>query len=71
MPLGKWLRGEFRHIADEFILGERALNRGVFDSEFVRRLVAEHDRGVNHDERIWALVNFEIWQRQFIDGEAL
>jgi asparagine synthase (glutamine-hydrolysing) len=71
VPLGKWLRGEFRHIVDEFILGERALNRGVFDSEFVRRLVAEHDRGVNHDERIWALVNFEIWQRQFIDGEAL
>ncbi len=71
VPLGKWLRGEFRHIVDEFVLGDRALGRGVFDREFVRRLVNEHSRGVNHDERIWALVNFEIWQRQFIDGEAL
>ena len=21
-------------------------------------------------ERLWALVNFEIWQRQFLDGES-
>jgi hypothetical protein len=23
-----------------------------------------------HDERLWMLVNWEIWQRIFIDGEA-
>jgi len=24
--------------------------------------------GENHDERLWALVNFEMWQRRFFDG---
>jgi hypothetical protein len=34
-------------------------------------VVARHQGGENHAERIWALVNFEIWQRRFFDGEAI
>jgi asparagine synthase (glutamine-hydrolysing) len=70
VPIGKWFRGEFRSIVDEYVLGARASERGVFDQTFVRRLVEQHQFGrANHSERLWALVNFEIWQRQFIDGE--
>ncbi|MBV9217379.1 MAG: hypothetical protein JO053_14515, partial [Acidobacteria bacterium] len=69
VPVGRWFRGEFKHVVDEFVLSERAMSRGIFDREFVRRLVAEHNSGVNHDERLWALVNFEIWQRTFIESE--
>jgi len=69
VPVGNWFRHEFKHIVDEYVLGERAMDRGIFEARFVRELVAKHGRGENHDERIWALVNFEIWQRRFIDGE--
>jgi hypothetical protein len=34
------------------------------------RLFAEHRAGRrDHGERIWRLLNLEIWQRIFIDGE--
>lgn len=69
VPVGKWFRGEFKHIVDEFVLGQRTTDRGIFDPSFVKQLVAGHNAGANHDECIWALVNFEIWQRRFIDGE--
>lgn len=69
VPVGRWFRGEFKHIVDEFVLGERAVARGIFDESFVRGLVAAHNAGENHDERLWSLVNFEIWHRRFIDGE--
>ena len=69
VPVGRWFRGEFKHMVDEYVLGERAMARGIFNEPFVRNLVAEHNAGENHDERLWSLVNFEIWQRQFIDGE--
>jgi asparagine synthase (glutamine-hydrolysing) len=71
VPVGRWLRGEFRWVVEEYVLGERALSRGVFDRAYVRELVEGHDRGEEQSERLWALVNFEIWQRQFIDGEAI
>ena len=70
VPIGGWFRGKFKHIVDEYVLGSRAMERGIFDVDFVRKLVAEHNAAENHDERIWSLVNFEIWQRQFIDGET-
>lgn len=69
VPVGSWLRGEFRHLLDDYVLGARALERGIFEPEFVRNLVARHHAGENHSERLWMLVNFEIWHRRFIDGE--
>jgi asparagine synthase (glutamine-hydrolysing) len=70
VPVGRWFRGEFKHIVDEYVLGKRALQRNIFDPQFVRSLVARHNAGENHDERLWALVNFEIWQRRLIDNET-
>jgi asparagine synthase (glutamine-hydrolysing) len=71
VPIGSWFRGAHRSILDEFVLGERATGRGLFDPSYVRALVDEHASGLrNHSERLWALANVEIWHRIFIDGEA-
>ena len=71
-PLGHWFRESFRPLLDEFVLGERSLARGFFQREFLKRLVHEHLTGAaNHTERLWALVNFEMWQRCFFDDEPL
>ena len=69
VPIGKWFRGQYRGIVDEYVLSERSLGRGIFDADAVRNLAKRHMNGENHDERLWSLVNFEIWQRTFIDGE--
>lgn len=71
VPIGRWFRGEHRGIVDEFVLGERSSDRDLFDPGYVRALVAEHGSGQqDHWERLWALVNVEIWHRIFIDGES-
>lgn len=69
VPIGKWFRGQYRGIVDEYVLSERSLGRGIFDADAVRNIAERHMNGENHDERLWSLVNFEIWQRTFIDGE--
>jgi len=70
VPIGGWFRGRYRRVIEEYVLSERALGRGVFNPSYVRELAARHAAGENHAERLWMLVNFEIWQRRFIDGEA-
>ncbi len=68
VPIGTWFRGPYSSVIDEYVLSDRALARGIFDADFVRDLVRRHQTGgENHDERLWALVNFEMWQRRFID----
>jgi len=60
VPVGPWLRDRFWPVVCEFVLGPRAL----------RRLTAEHRaRTWEHGLRLWLLVNLEIWQRIFVDGE--
>ena len=71
VPVGAWFRNGFKNIIDEYVTGERALSRGIFEPDFVRELVGRHNGGENYDQKLWFLVNFEIWHRQFIDGETL
>jgi asparagine synthase (glutamine-hydrolysing) len=70
VPIGVWFRGAHAAVVDEYVLSERAMSRGIFVPDFVRQLVVRHKRGEeDHSERLWSLINFEIWQRQFFDGE--
>ena len=57
-------------MVEEFVLGPRALQRGLFESAALRCLAEEHRTGAReHGDRLWLLVNLEIWQRIFLDGE--
>jgi len=72
VPFGQWMRGKFRHVLDEFVAGPRALARGIFRPAAVQELVHSHVSGrENHAQRLWSLINLEIWQRIHLDGEAV
>jgi asparagine synthase (glutamine-hydrolysing) len=72
VPVGAWFRGRFGHLLDEFVLSARSEARGLFDRAATRDIVARHRAGdPGHDERLWSLVNLEVWQRVFLDGEAI
>ena len=69
VPFGRWLRGPFRRVVDEFVLSDRALGRPWLSPDAVRRLVDEHLTGrAEHGDRLWLLVNLEMWQRTFVDA---
>jgi asparagine synthase (glutamine-hydrolysing) len=71
VPVGRWLRGRYAPLLDELVTGPRALGRGLFDPDYVRRMAAEHVRGeAEHGDRLWMLINLELWQRMFLEGEA-
>jgi asparagine synthase (glutamine-hydrolysing) len=71
VPTGRWFRTTHSALLENLLLGDRAGARGLFRSDIIRTLLGEHRSGAaNHAERIWALLNLEIWQRIFIDGEA-
>jgi asparagine synthase (glutamine-hydrolysing) len=68
--MGRWLGGPFWPVVQEFVLGPRALARGLFKPDELRRLAEEHRQGAcAHGDRLWLLINLELWQRIFLDGE--
>jgi asparagine synthase (glutamine-hydrolysing) len=69
VPVGTWFRGAWQHLLDDFVLSDRARERGIIEPAAARRLVAGHVAGENHAERLWALLTFELWARVCLDGE--
>ncbi len=70
VPFGRWARERFAPFIRNTILGPRARARGMFALAPLERLIAEHEAGIaNHADRLWLLLNLEIWQRIFLDGE--
>jgi asparagine synthase (glutamine-hydrolysing) len=70
VPLASWLRDGLGDYAREILLSTAAKKRGLFDMQYVGLLLDEHSLGIaDHSEKIWCLLNFELWNRVFIDGE--
>jgi asparagine synthase (glutamine-hydrolysing) len=68
VPVGRWFRDELKDELHEVLLDPICLNRGLFRSEAVRSLVAEHTDGRReHGHRLWALLMLELWFREHVD----
>ena len=70
VPLGAWFRGNLKELFTDTLLSSAALHRGYFQPAFVRRLVDEHLAGRrDHTLRLWQLVVFERWHREYVTAE--
>ena len=69
VPVSAWFRGGgLRELFADVLLSARAQQRGYFEPRFIDRLVREHVTARrDHSARLWALVVFELWHRQYID----
>ena len=71
VPLASWLREELRDLSWDVLTDVTARSRGLFRPEAVASLLSEHGQGVDHSTRIWALIQFELWHRNFIDARTV
>jgi asparagine synthase (glutamine-hydrolysing) len=68
-PIDVWFRTSPRELFADVLLSARARQRGYFEPRFVERLVHEHTAGRrDHAARLWALLVFELWHRQYLDA---
>ncbi len=69
IPLAHWFRAELRELPREVLLDETAVARGIFRPDGVRELIDDHVAGrADNANRIWALLQLELWFRTFIDN---
>ena len=70
-PWSGWLAGPRLETIREMLLEPRSLERGYFRREAIETLFREH-RAQHRDnyDRIWRLLNLELWHRVCLEGEA-
>lgn len=71
-PWAYWLAGPQLESLQQMLLSSRSVDRGHFNVDVVKRLFAEHRAGRrDHGNRIWRLLNLELWQRVCIEGDPV
>jgi asparagine synthase (glutamine-hydrolysing) len=72
VPFSKWTRGPWNAVARDVLLDRRSRERGLINPPAVDRLLADHAAGRSDGgDRIWSLLNLELWHRTFIDEEGV
>jgi len=70
-PAALWFKGPLRQALWGVLSREGVLRTGVFAPEAVERLVEEHLAGrANHEYRLWAVLNLELWHRTFLQHRS-
>lgn len=67
VPLHLWAAGPLREFFHDILLSGPARGRGIFAPAEVGRLL-EDERAFGR--RLWAVLNLELWHRNFIDAKA-
>jgi asparagine synthase (glutamine-hydrolysing) len=69
-PWSRWLAGSQLGVIRNLLLEPRSTERGLFQPSAVERLFEEHQRGYrDHADRIWRLLNLELWHRACLENE--
>jgi asparagine synthase (glutamine-hydrolysing) len=70
-PWAYWLSGASLSGFRRLLLEPRTLERGLFRAQVLNRLFDEHEAGRHdHGNRIWRLLNLELWLRVCVDQDS-
>ena len=64
-----WFRTVLRYWVEKTLLNPRALERGYYNPNYIKRIVDEHMAGANHEVALGALLTIELWHRIYLDGD--
>lgn len=68
VPLVHWFKKDLTEYARDLLLSKQARERGLFNTAYVESMLDTHQKkGRDLSARIWALLFFEEWARNWID----
>jgi len=71
MPSSLWFRKEARSFVRDVLSPSTLRNRGLFDFNFVEKLIEQHENGfADHGALLWGLMSVELWQHVFMDSRV-
>jgi asparagine synthase (glutamine-hydrolysing) len=72
VPFARWTREHWSEPIRDVLLDRRTRERGIIDADAAAALLRDHQSGRTDGwDRLWMLLNLEIWFRTFIDGDGV
>ncbi len=71
-PIGRWMRTDLKTFMYNLFERSRFVESGIMNGAYIDTIVAEHMSGkVDHNYRLWILINLEIWHRIYLENMDL
>jgi asparagine synthase (glutamine-hydrolysing) len=68
IPVAAWLKGRLNPLMHDLLTPERLRDQGLFEPEYVQRLISEHEKGLaSHHKQLWTLLVFQLWYDNFLN----
>lgn len=66
VPMADWFRGPMRDYLCDHLVGANSKTQDFYNKPVLERYIKEHiEHKQNHEKLLWALLNLEIWQREY------
>jgi asparagine synthase (glutamine-hydrolysing) len=66
VPVNEWFRGPMKDYLLEHLRSDTSRTRAWYRPDALRRVIDDHlDGRQNHEKLLWAMLNLEIWHRQY------
>jgi len=66
VPVNQWFQGPLKDYLCDHLKGSQSRTRAYYDPQVLDRMLDDHIEGrQNHEKLLWALLNLEIWHRQY------
>jgi asparagine synthase (glutamine-hydrolysing) len=70
-PINQWMLDHMGKFVEHALLNSPLRKRGLFDYDFVARLLAEHRaERVNYSFFLWSLLNLSLWYEHWIERQG-
>jgi asparagine synthase (glutamine-hydrolysing) len=70
VPIGEWFKSKLSHFLFETLSDDRFISRNIFNQDLILTMIKQHISGEkNFTRELRAIVNLELWFRQFIDNK--
>jgi len=70
-PINQYMLDRMGNFVEHALLNSPLRKRGLFDYDFIARLLAEHRaERVNYSFFLWSLLNLSLWYEHWIDGQG-
>jgi asparagine synthase (glutamine-hydrolysing) len=66
------MKAELGNFLEALFMKSRLAEEGYFQRDYMMELLNQHRSGqIDHNYRLWILLNLELWWRIYIDGASV
>ena len=66
VPVNEWFQGPMKEYLYDHLTGQSSLTNHYYKKDYLEKILQEHCLGRhNHEKLLWALLNLEIWHREY------